>query len=142
VEHLSPSGFFQIRFPVDWQQFQDGNILTLVPPWKTGSVTISAFGRSGSKPVPLQSLLSKAFTQALPTTELSEIHLESWSGYVQEFESQEDEGLLHWIAIAAERDNVFVLMTAVELQHVMNEKRSIFEEVLHSVELQPIPRPS
>jgi hypothetical protein len=135
--YTSPSGFYSVEFPAGWRISRQENILNLYPPWGTGAVTVSAFKREGDEPVPLTDLLRKAFMAARPLSELVAVQTNGWNSYQQEYLTQEAEGELEWIAIAAEKDQVFALITSFDLTQVMPVRRPAYLRVLYSLEILP-----
>jgi len=133
----SPAGFFRIRYPPDWSPSREENILNLFPPWGTGAVTVSAFGRSSADPVPLKDLLLRSFREAQPLSELNTLAVNNWAGWNQEFRTREQSADLHWIAVAAEAGKAFLLITAYDLPNSMAEHKPTYLKIIRSLEIRP-----
>jgi hypothetical protein len=135
IHHQSPTGFFSVEHPPDWKTERAENSLNIVPPWGTGAVTISAYFRGGTDPVPLEKLFGRTFDPADAQSDRIPIQSEKLVGFKQEFEIGEEGDASWWIAAIGEKGNVFALITANEAPATMDEHRSTYEVILNTLEL-------
>jgi hypothetical protein len=128
----SPAGFYTVEHPTSWHVAREENTVNITPKDGSGAVTISAY--RGEPPIPdFMVCLQDSFEGQTPTSELTGISRNGWTGVTQTFRNSKDGR--EWIAILAQKGKVFVFITVNEEQRRMADRRATYDRVLQSVKL-------
>lgn len=133
--YTSPAGFYTIGHPKNWRVSRDQNIVNIIPPDASGTITISAYHGGAPFPQFPQTWLQDTFEAETPTSEMTPFSENGWRGIKQDYIDNSAAKPLEWIAIVAESEPLFVLITANDSPQQMRMRREIYEDIMHSLVL-------
>jgi hypothetical protein len=131
----STNGLFSIQYPPTWELFIQGTITHLIPPNKEGAISIIVYEDENLAANFTENWLRDTFSSHKPVTAMQPIQLNNWRGHRQEFALAEKGLNLRIIAVTANVKNIFVLMTATDLEAQMLTLRSVYEKIFNSLQL-------
>jgi hypothetical protein len=127
----SPSGFYAVQHPNDWNDSREENIVNICPPDESSAVTLSAYhGATLELGLQMMTDVFKDYTILSPWQ--STAH-HNWTGFAAEFVQPDDTEKRVWLAVCAHRSPVLVLATANDTEDAMKIRRATYQAILDSL---------
>lgn len=131
--YRSPAGFYTVEHPASWHIESEEDTVNIVPEDESGAVTISAYHAELPSMDLMTTAMQNALKEQVPTSKLTDISRNGWTGIIQTFRDLKDGR--EWIAIVARKGKVYVLVTVNEEQDRMADRRAIYDRILQSLRL-------
>ncbi len=129
----SPSGFYAVEHPNDWNDSREENIVNICPPDESGAVTLSAYHGSGATlEVGLQ-VFTNTFKDYTVLSSWQPAVADTWTGFTAEFAQSDATSRRIWLATCAHRKAILVLVTANDIEVAMQFRRPIYQAILDSL---------